>query len=476
VSTYALQLKARAISGRFRPLVIACACVTVGVVAGVSIARGEKLMLVPLLVVAGGAVVFSLRPESLFLGWFFLAPLLQNSADQSPLGHQLVTALYLAPSLGLLVWTFAERDPRLSPTFIDALPVAYLLCIIASFALTAADVRGPTGVSLRGIYKSVGIGIIGYYFLAFGPGRRITSTRFARTILNTGIVVAVMGILDGVVGWNLWNDTGWHSGIRRAVGTLANPAVFGAFVGMCLAVAFGILVWRGPPRLRREAWTMLAVGLPAVFLTFTRGPILATAVAVIVITASRSGTRLLAAGVSVVAAVVLIASWDHIQTTNVYQQRVVGVRAARNVEARVLLQDWSFKLAEARPLFGWGYNSFDRVKNAEGLSSGNIPVTFGLQNTSHNTWLTILVEYGGVGLLLIVIPWVMISWRSLKALILRPETRWFLTGALGALSVYVITASTADMRFFSFLPAVPWMLLGFLRRHQRVEGHGYTSP
>jgi O-antigen ligase len=476
VSTHALQLRARAISGRFRPLAIACACVTVGVVAGVSSARGEKLLLVPLLVVAGGAVVFRLRPESLFLCWFFLAPLLQNSADQSPRGHQLVTALYLAPSLALLVWTFAERDPKLSPTFIDALPLAYFLCIIASFAFTAADVRGPTGVSLRGIYKSVGIGVVGYYFLAFGPGRRITSMRFARTILNTGIVASVMGIVDGVVGWNLWNDTGWHSGIRRAVGTLANPAVFGAFVGMCLAVALGILVWRGPPQLRRGAWTMLAVGLPAVFLTLTRGPILATAVAVIVITASRSETRLIAAGVAVVAAVILIASWDRIQTTNVYQQRVVGVRAARNVEAREVLQDWSFKLAEDRPLFGWGYNSFDRVKNSAGLGSGNVPATFGLQNTSHNTWLTILVEFGGVGLLLVVIPWVVISWRSLKVLILRHETRWFLTGALGALIVYVLTASTIDMRFFSFLPAVPWILLGFLRRHQLVQGHEYTSP
>jgi hypothetical protein len=79
-------------------------------------------------------------------------------------------------------------------------------------------------------------------------------------------------------------------------------------------------------------------------------------------------------------------------------------------------------------------------------------------------------------LLLIVIPWVVISWRSLKELIVRPETRWVLTGALGALSVYVITASTIDMRFFSFLPAVPWILLGFVRRYQRVEGREYTSP
>jgi len=35
---------------------------------------------------------------------------------------------------------------------------------------------------------------------------------------------------------------------------------------------------------------------------------------------------------------------------------------------------------------------------------------------------------------------------------------------VGALSVYLISASTYDARFFSFVPALPWILLGIARR------------
>lgn len=467
-----LQLGARAVSWRFRGPLIGTACVTVAVLTGISLVRGERLMLVLLLSIAGGVVAFSLRPETLFLGWFLLAPLLQNSADASPLGHNLATGLYLAPSLILLVLTFATRGRTRSPTLIDALPAAYFMYVIALFALTRTGIPLSTTESLKAIYKTVGIGVIGYYFLVFGPSWRITPARLMRVILHAGIVVSLMGIVDGVVQWNLWNDQGWHGETSRAVATLANPAVFGAFIGMCLAIAVAILVWNGPPALRREAWLVIVLGLPSVCLSLTRAPILAVAVAGVMIAASRSETRLWAAGAAIVAAVVLIASWGRIESTGLYQERVTN---SRNVEARVVLQDWSLELAARRPIFGWGYNSFDRVKNSTDLGSGNLPVAFGLQNTSHNTWLTILVEYGGVGLVLLLIPWIVISWRAVKEVIARRETRWLVTGILGAISVYVITASTVDMRFFSFVPAVPWILLGLLRRHQRTERREYAS-
>ena len=44
--------------------------------------------------------------------------------------------------------------------------------------------------------------------------------------------------------------------------------------------------------------------------------------------------------------------------------------------------------------------------------------------------------------------------------------RWFVSGALGALAIYVLTANANDFRFFSFIPALPWLLLGMLRRRQ----------
>jgi O-antigen ligase len=100
------------------------------------------------------------------------------------------------------------------------------------------------------------------------------------------------------------------------------------------------------------------------------------------------------------------------------------------------------------------------------LSSGSVPASFGTDYTSHNTYLTILVEIGGVGLALLLIPAAIITWQALKMALASPELRWFVVGAIAALGVYVFTASSIDMRFFSFVPALTWLLLGILRRSQ----------
>ena len=94
---------------------------------------------------------------------------------------------------------------------------------------------------------------------------------------------------------------------------------------------------------------------------------------------------------------------------------------------------------------------------------------FGTVNTSHNTYLTVLVEYGTVGLLLYLLPWLLLSLRTLKDIAARPDLRWFMVGALGALVVFAFTANAGDYQYFSFVPAVPWILLGLLRRRQLAE-------
>ena len=67
-----------------------------------------------------------------------------------------------------------------------------------------------------------------------------------------------------------------------------------------------------------------------------------------------------------------------------------------------MIQDWSLKLAKQKPVLGFGYDSFDRVKNSANFTAGALPVSLGLDSTSHNTFLTVLVQYGGVGLLLLL--------------------------------------------------------------------------
>ena len=161
------------------------------------------------------------------------------------------------------------------------------------------------------------------------------------------------------------------------------------------------------------------------------------------------------------AVLAVVIAWPTISHTSVYRDRFSN---SRNVQARVILQDWSIRLAKEKPILGWGYDSFDRVKNSANFSAGLLPIALGLGSTSHDTYLTILVEYGGVGLLLLLGPFAVVLVRSLRRARAPSPDRWLLIGASAAILVIILTGATIDYRFFSFAPAVPWLFLGLLRR------------
>lgn len=441
--------------------------VLVGSVAAVYVARaGETLPmpLIGLLAVAGGIVLFSLQPQHLFLGWLFAAPLLQESADGTTTGHVLVLALYLAPPVALAGHLVLERGGRPRLRWFDALPALYVVYVFASMAVTTDLLTTAPVDSVKSALQTVAIGVLVYYFVAFGPGRTIPAARIIVTVLLAAVLQASLAIVEWASGWNLWGDYGWREDIPRSIGTLANPAILGAFLGAGIVTSIAILCWRGPRRLHFLARIVLLLGFPALLTTYTRGPILA-AVLVGAVSALLSGrSRLVAVGAIAVAGMALVLAWPRITTSEVYQRRAAQTE---NIRARLLLQDWSLRLAAQKPITGWGYGSFDRAKREVTFEdTGGIPVAYGLENTSHNTYLTVLVEYGGVGILLLLLPWAVVVLRGFIAAFKPSADRWVLVAAISSLMVIVITAATLDLRFFSFLPMLPWLFLALMRRLQ----------
>ena len=120
---------------------------------------------------------------------------------------------------------------------------------------------------IKAVYTTIGIGVCLYYFFAFGPIGSLDAERVIGVLLALCLIEAGMSIIDGLVGWNLWDDNGWQfDGERRAVATLALPAGLGVFIGMGIAFALSLLVWRGPTRLRALAIATVVVGLPGCLL------------------------------------------------------------------------------------------------------------------------------------------------------------------------------------------------------------------
>ena len=427
--------------------------------------RAPLALVVAMLALAGAFILLSLRPDLLFLGWFIVAPLIQESASSnSRVGHFLSLALYQATSLVFVVWTLSRRPAWIRPRVIDALPVLFLFDVYMSLV-----VAGSTSTPfVRGTYTAIGIGIGLYYFFAFGPIGALSTERVIAGLLIVTIMESVMSIVDGLTGWNLWQDKSWQGsvvGTSRAIATLGNPAVLGTFLGMGIVVAVSILVWNGPPWLHKLAVINLVVGFPGLYLTFTRAPMIGTVAGIIIVLLSRAKTRLLAAACAALAIVVITVSWSRITDSTVYRSRITNTG---NVNIRRDLEHWSWKLLEKRPVLGWGFNSFDRAKASAGFTAEDLQLN-GTSSTSHNTYLTVLVEHGLIGFFLLVLPWIVIPWRALNAAVKRPEARWYTAAALSALLVYVVANNGGDFKYFSFVPAVAWVLLGLLRRSQHVE-------
>jgi hypothetical protein len=406
-------------------------------------------------------IYLSLPPDRLFIGWLFFAPLFQDSARHSPIGWILSSLVYALPMAVFGLHMLASNTVIRRLRWFDTLPLAYLFLVILSQAVIEASALASFHFYVSLVYGGILVGVPAYYFCAFGPLGRLTASHVSGVLVSSSSIVATMAIAEHYTGWDLWGqDFGGQP--RRVVSTLAQPAVLGAFLGVGVVVATAVLVWDGPRNLRRLSVASLAATVPALFFTYTRGPILATFIVAMLLIVSRPRKRLVAAGVASVAVLVIAVSWGQISSSSLYRTR--GPGETFDVRTRAVQSAASLHLAEQRPVFGWGYGRFDAVKNSHSFDTGTLPQKQLYYYTSHDTYLTILVELGFVGLTLFLLPWIVVGGMTLRAVRLMTASKWFSLALLGVLGVVSLTAITTDYRFFSFVPALAWIAAGLLRR------------
>jgi hypothetical protein len=466
-----LIISSRAVRSRFSPypseLLLYPAAVGLGLLAGYSLLM-DPLLVKVLLLLPAFVFAVTVSPEKLFVGWLFCAPFVQGAADGNHPGHALFKLLFLAPPVILLarMATGERRPSRL--WVIDVLPALYVAYIVVRAQLLPSELTGAD-VSPRAIYSAIGMSIICYYFAAFGR----TSDRFpiavARALLWSGIVVAVLALVDKAIVWNVWNidESGQGTLSRRVVSTFSSATALAAYLGFGLVLAVAILAWKGPRSLRLPAILFIPVSLPAMFFTLTRGPVVAALAVTVVIALVANRARWPSLLLFATVAILVFAAWGQISSTAVYQERL-GV--TETVRARDKIERVSLALFREKPLFGWGYDTFDEAKLTV---PGRDPRYDAL--TSHNTLLTVLDELGLVGLALLLLPWAVIGWRAISAAWCGPAERWIVGGSVGVAAAYAIGAVTYDARFFPLVNALPWIALGVARNRLAKREAGMES-
>ena len=442
------------------PPLVACAVLAASALAGWNVARGSLLLWAPVLLTLL-ALYISMRPEVLVVCWLFAAPFVQESARETTIGLALTTILYVLP-LGVFLLHMSRSNVLAQHVrWYDLLPLGYVALIIGSEGvIDASELRSPSFyVAL--LHGATLVGVSMYYFCAFGPIRRLSPRNVALALLLSSSIVGALGIVEHFTHWNLWGQDLVDQPPRIIV-TLSSPATLGAFLGAGIVVATAALVWDGPRLLRRLSVVTLALTLPALFFTYTRAAMIATVAVASVLIAMRPGTRVIGAVVAVLAALVVCASWGEITSTSLYQQRASDTG---NVSGRFVQSQGALDLAAQRPFLGWGYGQYDEAKSTLQRSTGALPEASLYYYTSHDTFLTILVELGVAGLVVFLLPWIIVMYRTLRRLRSTRYPRWFTLSLLGIVGVFVLIALTSDMRFFSFVPALAWIAVGLLRRN-----------
>jgi O-antigen ligase len=445
------------LSHRLHTLLLPAATVALAGAAALGAARGGTILL---LVAAAAAVcalaaVISLRPDHVFLAWLLVAPFVQGTIGSSGAGHVFRVLIYSFPPLLFVLWTLVERR-AVSLTFVDALPALYFVLVLISAHF------GDGNPSPTQLYSIVGIGVVIYYFCAFGPLGGDVFPRIAAVLLWAGSASAAWVILSRVTGIDRSSyQLDVAASAQRAAGTFGSSAALGMFLGVIIALALAVLAWGGPRNLRRLSFATVALAAPALALTLTRGPLISAGVVALLLLLLRGRTRWLTVlGVAIVL-VVLVAEWGVISSTHLYKSRFSN---KSDVQIRVVIDRISTKLAEEKPILGWGYGSFDTVKQTVNFNPEPFTRSDVLQYTSHNSFLTVLAETGGLGLLALILPWVVLARRSLIAAARRTQQQWAVVAMLGMLGVWLISAGTFDVRFFSLASALPFLAAGLMRR------------
>ena len=439
---------------------------------GLALGSGHRAAFAPAALLVGLAtMIVILRATVPALGLWLLVGAVVPGAPVS-----LFRGLYLAPgvaiAVGGLVSYAATRSRRATP--VDLLPAAFIAISVISYRyglLVDLPPTAPTSI-LRDILVVHGLGILAYYVIVFAPLGRDAVEVLIAWLMRTSVISSCLALADYLLNFRLFPDTdGWSQlHPRRAIGALVNPSVLGTVTGIGLVCAIGVLAFRGSARHRRLAAVTAALGAPSLFFTLSRGPIIAgvaTCFAMLLFARrSRWGTVFAAIAI----ALALFANWSSLSDSQVYRNRV---QDQSNVDFRAEMTAVSLRAIAVHPIFGWGYGTFDTVKDRPDVqgSAGITPGTAG--NTSHNTLLTIGVELGLVGLVVVVAPFVAVGLLALRLLLARRSRdaarRASIISLLFALAVWFLNAIDIDFRFFPYAVALGWVLLGLLRLATRED-------
>lgn len=278
---------------------------------------------------------------------------------------------------------------------------------------------------------------------AFFQAQGLTTAELRRMLIAFGLAGGVLGAIGTVSVIGAGGPHVVQGGLEvggRATGTLVDPNYFAVLLVLAVVPASAIMLARGRPAL----WLApaIAAGIAGIALSFSRGGIVALALALlIVVLATRP--RWLFTGVALLALAIIVLHVDVLAGNPELQgvgERVGTLASPSTAETSRRPDIWAVaaEIAQDNPLVGVGVGGFAAASSRLGLTERGTP----LEN-AHNLLFSVSAEQGLIALAALLVLAGQMAGRARRAMRASdPAARALALGLTAALAGFAVQALT----------------------------------
>jgi len=367
------------------------------------VASGFWYVALALLLIVPSFVVLHRYPLAVFTVWLALTPLVVETSNGHLrkvfwLVHRGLPVVTLVVVLvGAVIGTRSRTLPKLG--WPEVFMAGYIVATLLSIFYTSEE---PAAAVIL-LFDRVVVPMCLYLVVRLLEPDERDLRWLVPAVVFLLLTQSLIGLLSWTVPGVLPSDWLGKFG-ERTIGSLRTPDVFGTTVLFC-----GLFLFNDALNARKHAvgrvWVVLVLVLTMfmVFMTFSRGNWLAGSLALLgTLFIYRDFAKAL---VVVLAPVVVLAlaTGTLAEQVRYAQERFLSEQSEESALSRLPVVFAAVRMFEARPLLGWGYESFDRFDREFQRQVGDL-IYPEKDHASHNLYLTTLAEQGIIGLFLFLGP------------------------------------------------------------------------
>lgn len=442
-----------------------------GIIEAFLVVQEQWHLAIPVAVAVPVIILFSRYPFVAVFLWFLLLPYFLNEPNAA--GRAIYWLIHRAIiPLGLMIviisnWLGLKKHRPVRWGGVELSMFIFLGVLVFNIFLLSK--KGHNQLFIR-VYDLLFIPFCLYWLIRFIAPTEKDLKRFLWVALITIIAQSTIGIIS-------WFDPAvlppkWL-GLEgeRTVGSLRNVAVYTSTLLFCALLLVQFAENNTSKWIRFGGLTVFGLALYCVFMSFSRGSWVGEIVVLIalIFVYPRTMPRfILVAGIVMYILSMTILSgqvaWGY--------ERLTGETAQQSADSRATANDASISMLINKPFFGWGWGNYDEAKKPFMRRVGNVRV---YNDTSHNTYLTVLAELGLVGFLFYYLPVVLLFLSSMKVWKKLPKKGFWNRSLLVVLwlvilHMFIVTNFMDMIRYFPFGNALWWIVLAL------IANLVYTQP